>query len=102
MDVTLLYINGCPSWQEADAHLRTLAEEIPDLTIHRQLVETAEAAAQYRFRGSPSIHVNGLDLFARTEDPVGMCCRVYETANGLAGSPTLEQMRSAVTSAKRN
>lgn len=27
MDVTLLYVDGCPHWQTADARLRVLADE---------------------------------------------------------------------------
>ncbi len=64
MDVTLLYFNDCPNWLETDAHLRTLAAERPDLRISRQIVDTPEKAEETRFRGSPSILVNGVDAFA--------------------------------------
>ena len=53
-DVTLLYFDGCPSWQVADQRLRELAGEL-DLTVTRQKVETPEAAEQLGFRGSPTI-----------------------------------------------
>lgn len=97
MQITLLYFDDCPSWHEADAHLRQLANEIPDLVIRRQLVETPAAAEEHQFRGSPSIHVNGRDLFARGDEPVGLSCRTYQTPAGPAGSPTLEQLRATVT-----
>lgn len=96
MEITLLYFDDCPSWQEADAHLRQLADEIPGLLIHRQLVETAAEAEQCEFRGSPSIHIDGDDLFARGDEPFGLSCRIYQTPDGPAGSPTLVQLRTAV------
>ena len=96
MDVTLLYFDDCPNWRVADEHLRTLAAEIPDLHIIRRIVDTPEEAERTRFRGSPSILVEGVDPFARADSPVGLACRVYETPDGPAGSPTIDQLREAL------
>jgi hypothetical protein len=98
VDVTLLYFEDCPSWREASVHLETLAEEDSDLFVHHQIVDTDEAAQQHRFCGSPSIHANGRDLFASPDAPVGLSCRIYQTQDGPAGSPTLEQLRQALGS----
>lgn len=98
MDVTLLYFDDCPNWLEADAHLRSLAAERPDLHITRRIVDTPEAAEETQFRGSPSILVDGVDPFADVDDPVGLSCRVYQTSDGPAGSPTIEQLRAVLTS----
>ena len=98
MDITLLYFDDCPNWREAEAHLLDLAAKSPDLRTVRQIVDTPEDAEQLAFRGSPSIVVDGLDLFAAADDPVGLSCRVYQTPDGPAGSPTLEQLRQAVAS----
>ena len=99
MDITLLYFNDCPNWLETDAHLRTLAAERPDLRISRQIVDTPEKAEETRFRGSPSILVNGVDAFADPDAPVGLSCRVYQTPEGRAGSPTIEQLRAVMSRA---
>ena len=80
-----------------DLRLSTLAGEMPDLKITRHLVETPEEAERVRFRGSPSILVDGVDVFADADAPVGLSCRVYQTANGPAGAPTLDELREAVT-----
>jgi hypothetical protein len=97
MDITLLYFDDCPNWKVADAHLATLAGEIPGLAISRHLVETAEEAERVGFRGSPSILIDGVDVFADPEAPVGLSCRVYQTSEGPAGSPTLEELRKVLT-----
>jgi hypothetical protein len=96
VDVTLLYFEDCPSWREVCVHLETLAEENSDLVVHHQVVDTDEAAQQHRFRGSPSIHANGRDVFASPDMHVGLSCRIYQTQDGPAGSPTLEQLREAL------
>ena len=96
MDVTLLYFNDCPNWKQTDAHLNILATEIADLKITRQLVETPEEAERVEFRGSPSILVDGVDPFANPDAPLGLSCRVYQTPQGPAGSPTLGQLREVL------
>ena len=96
MNVTLLYFDDCPNWLETDQHLRALAAEHPELVVERRLVETAEDAEATRFRGSPSIIVDGVDPFADADAPVGLSCRMYQTADGRAGSPTLEQLRAVI------
>ncbi|MFV2039822.1 MAG: thioredoxin family protein [Acidimicrobiales bacterium] len=97
MDVTLLYFDDCPNWKLTDQLLQQLAGEIDDLNISHQYVGTPEDAERYQFRGSPSIQVDGVDPFANADDPVGLSCRVYQTPDGMAGSPTLDQLRTALT-----
>lgn len=97
MDVTLLYFDDCPNWKVADDRLATVARDLPDVIVTRQLVGTPEEAERVRFHGSPSIMVDGVDIFADADAPVGLSCRVYQTPNGPAGSPTVEQLRAAMT-----
>lgn len=94
--MTLLYFDDCPNWTVVDEHLRTLASEYPDIEIDRRIVDTVEDAEATRFRGSPSIIVDGVDPFTDPDAPVGLSCRVYQTPDGPAGSPTLDQLRSVI------
>jgi hypothetical protein len=98
MDVTLRYFDDCPNWKATDAHLGVLAAERDDLRISRRLVTTPEEAEATRFRGSPSVLIDGVDPFAEPDAPVGLACRVYQTPDGPAGSPTLDQLREALGS----
>ena len=95
VNVTLLYFDDCPNWKITDQHLRTLATERPDIVIERRIVDTIEAAEASRFRGSPSVIIDGSDAFADADQPVGLSCRMYQTPDGFAGSPTLDQLRAA-------
>lgn len=96
MDISLLYFDDCPNWKIADERLAALAAECADLTVSRYLVETQEEADRVGFHGSPSIQVDGIDVFAQPDDGVGLSCRVYSTPDGLAGAPTMEQLRAVL------
>ncbi|MDX1511154.1 MAG: hypothetical protein R3249_07395 [Nitriliruptorales bacterium] len=94
-EVTLLYFDGCPHWELADHQLRTLADEL-GLTITRRRIETPEDAERWSFRGSPTILIDGEDVFATGSEPVGLSCRIYQTPDGPAGTPSVAQLRDAL------
>ena len=96
MDVSLLYFDDCPNWKVTDQRLAAIAAERPDVVVTRHRVETMEEAERLGFHGSPSILVDGVDVFAEPGAGVGLSCRVYRTPGGLAGAPTMEQLRDAL------
>jgi len=97
MDIALLYFDDCPNWKIADERLAVIAAERADLTVSRHLVETFEEAERVGFHGSPSILVDGVDVFADPDARIGLSCRVYRTPEGPAGAPSVEQLREALT-----
>jgi protein-disulfide isomerase len=100
MDISLLYFDDCPNWKIADERLAAIAAERTGLTVRRHVVATLEEAERLGFRGSPSILVNGVDVFAEPDAGVGLSCRVYRTPDGLAGVPTVQQLRAALEGEK--
>ena len=99
MDITLLFFEDCSNWKDAEARLTVLATERPDITVTHQLVETPEQAERVGFIGSPSIQVDGVDVFAEPGARVGLTCRRYPTPDGYQGAPTLEQLRAVLSDA---
>lgn len=93
MQVDLLYFEDCPNWKETAAHLRVLGDEIDELAVTATIIDTPELAERHGFRGSPSLLIDGIDPFATQGDPIGLSCRIYQTPDGPAGSPTIEQLR---------
>lgn len=91
MQIDLLYFEDCPNWKTADERLRRLAE-VRGVDVSHRIVTTPEEAEAARFRGSPTILVDGEDPFASGHEPFGLSCRVYQTPGGPAGSPTVEQL----------
>lgn len=96
MDITLLYFEDCPHWKVADERLALIAAERGDVTVTRRLVENSEDAERVGFLGSPSIQVDGVDLFAEPGARVGLACRRYPVSGGHEGAPTLDQLRVAL------
>ncbi len=99
MMVELAYFEGCPHWQEAEANLLAIQPEF-GFDLAYRLITTPEEAEEFGFRGSPSIVVDGEDLFASAAQPVGMSCRRYATPEGPAGRPTIDQLRRALRAAE--
>lgn len=95
-NVTLLYFDGCPHWRIADDRLSQLQTEL-GFTMQKEIVDTPEAAQARSFRGSPTILIDGADVFATGDEPVGLSCRIYQTPSGPAGAPTVDQLRAALS-----
>lgn len=96
MKVTLQYFDGCPNWTTTADHLSRLCEEGSDIVVEHELIESHEMAIEKGFAGSPTVLIGGVDPFAEGDAPAGLSCRIYQTKQGPAGSPTLEQLREAV------
>ena len=96
MRVELWYFDDCPNWRVADERLTRLAGDL-GFDYSTRLVDTPEEAEVLQFRGSPSVIVDGVDAFAVGTEPVGLSCRIYPTPDGPAGSPTVDQLRRALS-----
>ena len=99
MKIEVLHIVDCPSWMAVGDRLREAldATGFRATTIEYRLLQTGEDAARVPFAGSPTILLNGKDMFpdgARTSD---LACRVYLTPGGIAGLPTTDQLVEAIT-----
>ncbi|MGC5171256.1 thioredoxin family protein [Microbacterium sp. DT81.1] len=98
MNIEVLHIEDCPSWIEAGSRLSEAldATGFGETTIMYRLLGTSADAAHVPFAGSPTITVDGQDLFPSGGRTVDLACRVYLTPTGLAGLPTTEQLIAAI------
>ena len=102
MRVEVLYFDGCPTYRAAEENLRgVLARTDTEAEVELVAVDTDEEAQRLRFPGSPTIRVDGEDLFPG-QGRVGYAlgCRMYVTLEGLRGSPTAEMMWAALAERK--
>jgi hypothetical protein len=101
MEVRLQYFDGCPSWETTYKWLREALDELGQGAVELVLerVQTREEAERLQFVGSPTVLIDGRDPFAPSEARHGLACRIYLTPEGLAGSPTREQLREALSAA---
>jgi hypothetical protein len=96
VEVELLYWDGCPSHPAALAQLRAILGEYFPVTV-REIVSEADGVAE-GFPGSPTIRVDGEDLFP-IDDPPGLTCRVYRLADGrYSPTPDPNELRERLRS----
>jgi hypothetical protein len=97
--VELLVVAGCPHEREAEALLRQALDDVGGRLVDVEVrVVTADDVADLpQFGGSPTVLIDGVDPLTEGQaDQVGLSCRVYRTPAGLAGVPSLEQLRQAL------
>ncbi len=99
MRVELLWWEGCPSHPEMLADLRrSLTEEGVEAEVEMVEVESDEQARAERFPGSPTIRIDGEDIFPCDEpEPFSLTCRVYRLRDGRASpTPDPDDIRDAI------
>lgn len=102
LDVTVMYFEGCPSWQTMLTRVHAAAERAGiQVRVSTRTVETTEDAERFGFSGSPTILIGGRDPFAMPGMVPALACRVYSTPEGLAGSPTVDQLVDALDQGPR-
>jgi hypothetical protein len=73
VEVRIVYFDGCPSWRTANERLREALTQAghADAPVGLIRVESEAEAAAAGFAGSPTILVNGRDLFPEPLYPMG-------------------------------
>lgn len=102
MKVELLHIVDCPNTAVAEEHARAALDSLglTDVPVEVVTIRTEAEAADAPFGGSPTILVDGVDLFP-TAPVRSLACRVYATESGFAGAPTRDQIEAALRGASR-
>ena len=99
MRVELLWWDGCPSHPEtlADLH-RSLEEEGVDTEVETVEVVSDEQARAERFPGSPTIRIDGEDIFpCPDQESYSLTCRVYRLRDGRPSpTPDPDDLREAI------
>ncbi len=99
----MLHIDDCQNWVEAGDRVKAALGRIGDVStpVEFRLLRTAEEAARVTFAGSPTITLDGEDLFPSGGQSTDLACRIYYTPEGLARLPTVEQIVEAIDTHER-
>ena len=99
VELQILHIDDCPNWKEAGSRLRDAldATDHQGALINYLAIQTSKDAEGTTFAGSPTITVDGVDLFPSPGAASDLACRIYQTPSGLAGLPTTEQLIERIT-----
>ncbi len=95
MKIQVLYFDDCPNYEPAVELIeRTVDEMGLDADIELVYIDSPESANASRFLGSPTIHVEGVDIdpAARDRKDFGLSCRRY----GSSGVPPREMIADAL------
>jgi hypothetical protein len=63
-------------------------------------VEDDQDAIRFKFPGSPSFRVNGMELWPEEREAYVLSCRVYPSQEGIIGWPTVHLLRQKLHEAK--
>ena len=98
MKVELLCIDECPNSEATGERLRAALSELdrPDVEVVLTVIDAPSETRGTAFAGSPTISVNGVDIFPGAPPVSDLSCRIYQTPQGLAGLPTVDQIKSAL------
>ncbi len=110
--IELLWWEGCPSTEHARELVEVALNELGIVAAEIRMVEvrTDAQARALRFRGSPTILIDGVDLVELTASnrvapagepaPVALACRAYRRRDGrISPLPDLEDVREALLGA---
>ncbi len=97
LQVDILFTKDCTDWETADELLQQALQDLGlEANINYWLVESDRKAFEYKFIGSPTIRVDGEDLFPTKGASAGLRLRPYFTDEGMLGHPTYEMIVAAL------
>lgn len=97
MEIEIRYFEDCPNWRNTRRQIDRLVEDLGiDARITTRLVDTPAKAIELGFQGSPTLIIDGEDPFAHPDAPIGLACRIYQTEEGMAGTPSSSMLEQAI------
>lgn len=93
VEIEVQHFEGCPNSGEMIIRVKSAIKEFNNRVDYREiLVETQEKAERVKFRGSPTVLINGIDL-ENMPEPIeaNLACRYYK--NGL---PSIEEIKNFI------
>lgn len=99
--VMLLYVDHCVNWPVAAGRLRTALHRtgLDHVRLEWRAVHHLQSAVAVGFAGSPTVLIDGIDPFPRPATVSGLCCRFYDTDDGLSGALSVDQLVAAFRAA---
>lgn len=91
--LTYQYFEGCPNGDTLMLNIKTAISGFEDKVIlNKVMINTDELARKQKFRGSPTLLINGID-FTNLKEPINasLSCRIY--AHGV---PTVEVIKNRI------
>jgi protein-disulfide isomerase len=89
INIELQHFNGCPNSPILIGRVKEAINGFDNIKYDEVIVDSNEKAEELKFRGSPTLLINGVDFENQSEpENTALACRYY--MNGL---PTVEEIR---------
>lgn len=101
MNITVLYLRQCPNYKPAVELVRQVLAELGiQAVVHCVEVRGLDDAERHRFFGSPTIHVDGVDVEPRARDrtDIALSCRLYDGSRAPSRRMLEDALREATGS----
>ena len=101
MNIDVLVVPDCPNHAAAMARIDEALKVagVTDVEVTERVIADATDADALGMHGSPTVLIDGHDPFAEPGTPTSVSCRMYRTATGFDGAPSVADLIEAVTSA---
>lgn len=97
LEIDILYTADCTDWEITGQLIAQAVDELAlEAEIRYWLIENDRQALQAYFIGSPTVRVDGNDLFPVEGATAGLRLRSYLTDEGIMGHPTIQMIRDAL------
>jgi len=96
VEITVLHVADCPHVEMLRDRLGSALDRV-DVTapvVDRLVVDGDDGTAR-GFHGSPTVLIDGVDPFD-TGGEYGLACRLYSTADGIQGAPSVDHLIEAL------
>ena len=100
MHLTILAVPDCPNAPVLEERLAAVLHGRADVSVSHEVITDEGQAARRGMHGSPTLLIDGADLFAEPGQPPSMSCRLYRGEDGRAsGAPSVAQLRQVIAQA---
>lgn len=94
--VEILYTDQCPFWKETLKLIEEVANDMKaEIAIKKVKISNEKDAKRFKFPGSPTVRVNGVDIDPAAKEVAGYIgCRIYLFKSSTYEFPPKEMIRS--------
>jgi len=96
--IDLLFVPDCPNHAIALSRIveASRASGVTGTEISERVIKNDAEAHAVGMHGSPTILIDGRDPFVEAGTPPSMSCRLYRTAAGFEGAPSVAELIAAL------
>ncbi|MEV0169128.1 hypothetical protein [Nonomuraea fuscirosea] len=103
LELTVLTVPDCPNEPVLRERLARALTAYPHASITHRVIDDEADAVRWGMHGSPTLLINGVDVFATPEAAPSLSCRLYQDETGsTGGAPSVTALCQALGHAVRN